>query len=146
MESAPHSNMEFVSYIIYSCIHMCYIIYILCVMCVCIHVTYWYAHIYIYTSTRIHSHRREIPLYCPWFRGRSRDDGDSRDCPGQQVGARPGATSRLPPKGPTTNLGPPNVLLLRAFWSLLDGIWGLLKGSGGVLEHMAVSVNWGHLF
>ena len=27
----------------------------------------------------------------------------------------------------------PNVPLLRAFWSLLDGIWGLLKGSWGVL-------------
>ena len=26
---------------------------------------------------------------------------------------------------------PPNVPLLRAIWSLLDGIWGLLKGSGG---------------
>ena len=27
----------------------------------------------------------------------------------------------------------PNVALLRAFWSLFDGIWGLLKGSWGVL-------------
>ena len=27
----------------------------------------------------------------------------------------------------------PNVLLLRAFWSVLDGIWGVLKGSWGVL-------------
>ena len=30
-------------------------------------------------------------------------------------------------------LDPPNVLLLRALWSLLDAIWGILKGSGGVL-------------
>ena len=29
---------------------------------------------------------------------------------------------------------PPNVPLLRALWSLLDGISGLLKGSWGVLE------------
>ena len=28
---------------------------------------------------------------------------------------------------------PPNVPLLRAFWSLLDGIYGVLKGSWGVL-------------
>ena len=28
----------------------------------------------------------------------------------------------------------PNVPLLRALWSLLDGIWGSLKGSWGVLE------------
>ena len=28
---------------------------------------------------------------------------------------------------------PPNVPLLRVFWSLLDGIWGFLKGSWGVL-------------
>ena len=28
---------------------------------------------------------------------------------------------------------PPNVPLLRALWSLLDGIWGVLKGSWGVL-------------
>ena len=31
---------------------------------------------------------------------------------------------------------PPNVPLLRALWSLLDGIWGLLKGSRGVLVHV----------
>ena len=28
---------------------------------------------------------------------------------------------------------PPNVPLLRAIWSVLDGIWGVLKGSWGVL-------------
>ena len=28
---------------------------------------------------------------------------------------------------------PPNVPLLRALWSVLDGIWGLLKGSLGIL-------------
>ena len=28
---------------------------------------------------------------------------------------------------------PPNVPLLRALWSLLDGIWGVLKCSWGVL-------------
>ena len=28
---------------------------------------------------------------------------------------------------------PPNVPLLRALWSLVDGIWGVLKGSWGVL-------------
>ena len=32
----------------------------------------------------------------------------------------------LPPR-------PPNVPLLRALWSLLDGIWGISKGSWGVL-------------
>ena len=30
---------------------------------------------------------------------------------------------------------PPNVPLLRALWSLLDGIWGSLKGSWGVLVY-----------
>ena len=28
---------------------------------------------------------------------------------------------------------PPNVPLLKALWSLVDGFWGSLKGSGGVL-------------
>ena len=28
---------------------------------------------------------------------------------------------------------PPKVPLVRASWSLLDGIWGVLKGSWGVL-------------
>ena len=32
---------------------------------------------------------------------------------------------------------PPNVPLLRALWSLLDGTWGLLKGSSGVLVQTA---------
>ena len=35
----------------------------------------------------------------------------------------------------STNLDPPNVPLLRASWSLLDGIWGILNGSWGVLEY-----------
>ena len=35
---------------------------------------------------------------------------------------RPRAVPELPPR-------PPNVPLLRAFWSLLDGTWGVLKGS-----------------
>ena len=30
---------------------------------------------------------------------------------------------------------PPNVPLLRALWSLLDGIWGVLKGSRGLLVY-----------
>ena len=32
---------------------------------------------------------------------------------------------------------PPNVPLLRALWSLLDGIWGVLKGSWGLLVFIA---------
>ena len=32
-------------------------------------------------------------------------------------------------------LHPPNVPLMRAILSLLDGIWGLLKGRCGVLDH-----------
>ena len=35
---------------------------------------------------------------------------------------------------------PPNVPLLRALWSLLDGIWGFLKGSWGVLAYVVFSV------
>ena len=34
--------------------------------------------------------------------------------------------------------GPPKVPLLRASWSLLDGIWGLLKGSWGVLAVLEI--------
>ena len=42
-------------------------------------------------------------------------------------------------------LDPPNVVLLRAFWSLFDGIWGLLKGSWGVLAINDFRANWGPL-
>ena len=35
---------------------------------------------------------------------------------------------------------PPNVHLLRALWSALDGIWGLLKGSWGVLVPTNLSI------
>ena len=37
------------------------------------------------------------------------------------------------------NLDPPNVPLLRALWSLLDGIWGVLEG-WGVLEVSPIHV------
>ena len=33
---------------------------------------------------------------------------------------------------------PPNVALLRALWSLLDGIWGLLRVVGGCWEKEAL--------
>ena len=41
--------------------------------------------------------------------------------------------------GETVFLDPPNVALLRALWSLLDGNWGVLKGSWGVL---VVGICW----
>ena len=34
---------------------------------------------------------------------------------------------------------PPNIPLLRALWSVLDGTWGLLKGSWGVLVHSVIA-------
>ena len=38
-------------------------------------------------------------------------------------------------RGPAiTILGPPNVPLIRALWSLFDGIWGVLEDSWGVLD------------
>ena len=43
---------------------------------------------------------------------------------------RPSRTPRQP--------RPPNVALLKAFWSLLAGIWGLLKASWGVLENQGL--------
>ena len=36
--------------------------------------------------------------------------------------------------------------LLRALWSLLDGIWGVLKSSGGVLEHTETAFVGGSRF
>ena len=35
---------------------------------------------------------------------------------------------------------PPNVPLLRAIWSLLDGIWGSLKGRGLLEDHLLLEV------
>ena len=33
---------------------------------------------------------------------------------------------------------PPNIALLRALWSLLDGTWGILNSSWGVLESPSI--------
>ena len=38
---------------------------------------------------------------------------------------------------------PPNVALLRALWSLLDGISGILKGGWGVLDDVGVEAKLG---
>ena len=46
------------------------------------------------------------------------------------VGASKSPKHSLYPRSP---LKSPNVALLRALWSVLDGIWGVLKGSWGVL-------------
>ena len=46
----------------------------------------------------------------------------------------------LVPKQSLQEPRPPNVPLLRAIGSLLDGIWGVLKGSWGVLEDETVCI------
>ena len=106
--------------------------------CMCIHI---HIHVYNYTYTYTYTHTHMYVRACVYLYIRKERNTNTMwtlaFCMGSYVGHQD--AQKIDP----ILREAPNIPLIRALWSLLDGIWGLLKGSWGVLA--AYTLSFGRL-